>query len=197
MTTFVNIILDESGSMGSVESDVISGYNEYIKKLKKAKDTRVTLTKFNTVVDIVYSDLKVKEVENLDRTSYSPNGFTALYDAIGQTVKKIEDKLKKDDKALVVIFTDGMDNVSKEYTKADIVRIIDTKQLSGKWTFVYLGADQNAWLVSESLGITKGNTVSFDKANIKTVMNRTADISVSYSTSRGGGYQENLMGEDN
>src|SRR6185503_3677575 len=161
-------------------------------KLKKSKDVKVTLTKFNDIVDIVYSDIKVKDVPKLDEDNYQPNHWTALYDAIGLTVKKIENKLKGNDKALVVIFTDGYENSSKEYKRADIIKIITDKQNSKNWTFVYLGADQDAWAVSEGLGITRGNTVSFNKKNTDKVMNRVATASMGYTT-LDSGYQESLM----
>lgn len=164
--TLVSFILDETGSMEIIKTQTMSAFNEYIDTLKKDKKSDsilFTLTKFNSdKVQIVHDSVKVGEVAHLNNESYQPAAATPLYDAIGRTVNALENKLKgkKKQSALVIIQTDGEENASKEFDRKKIFDKIDEKKKAG-WTFVFLGADQDAWLTSETLGISKGNTMSY------------------------------------
>lgn len=166
--TFVNILLDESGSMESVRDQVIGGFNEYINGLisSEAKRIRVSLTKFDTTgFNPDYVGAKLKNVPKLTRKNYKPNAMTPLYDAVGRMVRSLEQQvaqnsIKQGDKVLVVIQTDGHENASKEWTKKAIKKLLKEKQKNG-WTFVFLGADQNAWDGAESMGVTKWNTFAY------------------------------------
>lgn len=155
-TTHVFAILDMSGSMSGLEKDTIGGYNSFIKKLKGEK-IRVTLTCFDTVNEIPYSDLPIKEVPELDEKVYSPRGGTALVDAVCQTINQNKGKVKKGDKALVLIITDGEENSSREYSTVQMKKLISGLEEKGNWTFTYLGANQDAFAVAQRFGMRKGN----------------------------------------
>jgi len=162
---YVSFILDETGSMQGVKEQTISGFNEFVDTLKgekSAKRVRFTLTKFNShKVEIVYKGVKISKVKHLDSETYRPAGLTPLYDAIGRTIRSLERILEgKKSKALVVIQTDGRENNSKEFTQKGIFNLIDEKKEAG-WTFAFLGADQDAWVASQRLGISKGSTKSY------------------------------------
>ena len=160
----VNFLLDESGSMGSCIDQTISGFNEYIKALKKEKKkVRFTLTTFSSSnVNMVHNNVNINDVKELNVENYHPGGGTPLYDAIGGTIEGS----KKDGKTLFVIMTDGQENASREYTVDSITKLIKGKEKVG-WTFVYLGADQDAWQYSRNIGLTKMNTMSFDSSQTR------------------------------
>lgn len=187
---FISFVLDETGSMQMVKSQTIDGFNEYIKTLKADKNAgniRFGLTKFNSEkVDIVYDGVKLDKVDSLNDETYQPAALTPLYDAIGQTIRALEAKLdgKKKQTALVVIQTDGQENHSKEFSQAGIFALIDEKKKVG-WTFVFLGADQDAWLAGQKLGLDAGNVVSYNSAQTKRAFNRVANATSYYSTTGG------------
>lgn len=163
MTTKVYIILDMSGSMQSVWDATISGYNEYIQSLKADdNDYTVSLTLFDTVVEHPYSATPIQNVPKLTKKVYSPRGMTALYDAVCMTLADAQKEVKKRDKALIVIITDGEENSSKEYTEKGLTNIKDKLEKSGNWSFVYLGANQDAWAVAGKWGFSQGNTASYN-----------------------------------
>lgn len=185
----VSFILDETGSMESVKQQTISGFNEYIDTLKKEKTSKnvlFTLTKFNSeAVNIVCDGIKLDDVIRLDNFNYHPNCLTPLYDAIGKTIHSLENKIKgKKQSALVVIQTDGEENASKEFTRESIFNLIDEKKKLG-WTFAFLGADQDAWVTSQSLGIAKGNTVSYTSSNTRGTIAMAASSTARYITNNG------------
>ena len=58
-------------------------------------------------------------------------------------------------KVLAVIFTDGQELHSKESTRDSVASLISEKEDEG-WTFIYLGANQDAWGSSKYLGFSGG-----------------------------------------
>ncbi|MDD1777641.1 MAG: VWA domain-containing protein [Candidatus Helarchaeota archaeon] len=167
----ISFILDETGSMNDVKGQTIAGFNEYIDNLKKGEASSkalFTLTKFNSEkVEIVCDDVSLACVNKLTNENYNPDHMTPLYDAVGKTIKSLESKMKgKKQHALVIIQTDGQENASREYTRQNIFSMIEDKKKLG-WTFAFLGADQDAYLASVLIGISKGNTMCYAKSGGK------------------------------
>lgn len=179
----VSFVLDETGSMQSVKEQTISGFNEYIETLRKdkaAKQMRFTLTKFNSdKVEIAHRAVELGEVALLNDETYQPAALTPLYDAIGRTIRVLEKEVNGKDTALIVIQTDGQENHSKEFTRDGIFSLITEKKNAG-WTFAFLGADQDAWIASQALGIDKGNTMSYAGQDTSKAFHRVATASVAY-----------------
>jgi uncharacterized protein YegL len=164
MRTLVNFILDKSGSMASVTSDTIGGFNSYLDQLQKDKDSEYlfSLTMFDTVFTPVSITKAIADIKPLDEKSYIPGGCTALLDAIGVTVRKVEESKPQVDKILTVIMTDGHENSSHEHTTDGIKDLIKNYEAKGNWTFVFLGATPDAWDVGLGLGVQFSNTYRYD-----------------------------------
>src|ERR1035437_2514823 len=149
--TDIHIILDKSGSMMSVRDDTIGGFHAWLEAQKAAgPDQRLSLTLFDTTYLTPYVEKLLTDVEPLTPESYVPDGFTALLDAIGATVKKIQDKDQKN-AVLVVVITDGHENSSHEYTRAAVKALIEDRQAAG-WQFLYIGADQSGFDDAQTMG---------------------------------------------
>jgi len=161
----VNVILDKSGSMASKLNDVIEGFNAYLNGLSKEDkvDYLFSLTLFDTMV--AYRDVAIPlaSVRTLDTQTYVPGGNTALNDAIGITVRKVEGDKPQVDKIITVIMTDGEENSSREWTHDAVKSLIEQKEKEGVWTFVFLGAAPDAWVQGKSLGIPMGNVARYSK----------------------------------
>src|SRR3954470_12332968 len=99
MTTEILFIADESGSMQSCWDSSISSFNEYVDDVKKGLEgeARMTFVKFNTAITSVYERKELADVPHLNRGSYNPGGMTALFDAVGTSVNKLDKTLKKKD----------------------------------------------------------------------------------------------------
>jgi hypothetical protein len=154
----VSFILDETGSMLSCKEATISGFNEYIETLKQRRGTlRMTLTKFNSSrIEKTYEDKPIGEVEPLNADTYQPDDTTPLYDAIGQTIRGINNRSN----VLCIIMTDGLENASREYKREDIFKMIKEKEDEG-WSFVFLGANQDSWATGQALGFAAGNVADY------------------------------------
>lgn len=162
----VNVIfvLDKSGSMESVIDATISGFNEYIGTLQKDTDIEYvfSLTLFDTSIQYPYRNINIKEVKPLDKDSYQPNGGTALYDAVCRTLVGGADLSQK---TLVVIMTDGEENSSKTYTQDHFKDMVEMLKKTEHVSFVFLGANQNAWANAAKWGFTQQNVASYNSTD--------------------------------
>ena len=91
--------------------------------------------------------------------------MTALYDAVGSAVTKTQAYLEtlggeRPSDVIVVILTDGMENASQQWTVRQVSGLISEAEDSG-WQFVFLGANQDSWSVSQGMGIRKGTVVDW------------------------------------
>ena len=93
--TLVAYVLDESGSMVSAGDSPITSFNEYVGDLRNQDGAIfLTLVKFQSEVNTVYSLKKVADVDDLNVDTYRPGTTTSLYDAVGRTVSRMEGEVK-------------------------------------------------------------------------------------------------------
>lgn len=141
------IVMDESGSMSIIENAARSGLNETLDTVKKMQEKypdmeqRVTLILFDSShKHFVFDNAKVDETHQLSRNEYNPGGATPLYDAIGLGISKVNALAQEDDKVLVTIITDGLENCSTEYDLKMVKTLIEKLKKQG-WTFSLIGTD--------------------------------------------------------
>jgi hypothetical protein len=151
-------LLDRSGSMETCRTDTIGGFNAFVAD-QKTLGGKLTLVQFDHEIKNVFENVPLGEVNPLTSDTFQPRGSTALMDAIGRTIKTHWSK-----KGVVfIIQTDGEENSSHAYTKAHIKDLIEQKTKDG-WTFMYLGANQDAFAEAGSMGIAPAATLHYDVA---------------------------------
>lgn len=160
MRKHIVILVDRSGSMEKIKSDTEGGIAAFLNDRAGDEDTIVSLYEFDNYHNDVYERTPVAEVPAY---VLKPRGGTALLDAIGFTVARIEG----DEEKTFVIATDGEENSSKEYGAREIKLLLEHKQ-SQDWKVVYIGANQDAFQVAQSLGVTRGGTMTYDSSPVAT-----------------------------
>jgi hypothetical protein len=155
--------------MASKLRDVTEGFNAYVDGLSKEDqvDYLFSLTLFDTLVAYRYVAIPLSDVKKLDTNSYVPGGNTALNDAIGITVRKVDADKPQVDKVITVIMTDGEENSSREWTNDAVKALIEQKEKEGVWTFVFLGAAPDAWDQGRSYGIPAANVAQYDTSRYR------------------------------
>lgn len=178
----VTFLLDETGSMMSIKDDTIGGFNQYLSTLKAmGGEVSFSLLKFDSNrVEKVCVGKPVAEVAELTNETYTPGALTPLYDAAVKAIKATEPNAAGA-KVIVVIQTDGHENASREYKRADLADLIKEKTAAG-WEFVFLGAGIDAYGEAQALGINAANTVSYCRANSGQTFSTLARNSVAYAT---------------
>ena len=90
------IILDESGSMCSIEKQAIDGVNETVQTIRAAQKKHedqehyLTLVSFNSdAVNTIYENVEAEKVEELTGEQYQPACCTPLYDAMGNALTRL------------------------------------------------------------------------------------------------------------
>ena len=156
--TDIVFLLDRSGSMSGLESDTIGGYNSFIKEQKKIEGkVYLTTVLFDNDYEVLHDRIDIQKVKNLTNKDYFVRGSTALLDAIGITINNIK-KQAKDHKVIFVITTDGMENVSREYTKDKIKKMIKQNK---NFEFIYLGANIDSYSEGASIGIDRTHIANY------------------------------------
>jgi hypothetical protein len=179
----ITLILDRSGSMASLQNDVIGGFNTFLKEQRSndVVDARLTLIQFDHEFDTIHECLAVADVPDLSPERYKPRGSTALYDAIGMAIQQAKARAKgvtipgaapsrridldleiPKQTFLFVIFSDGEENSSKKYKGEQILEMIKAQEDKG-WQFVYMGTtiDQLQEAASVGLGTTPGQQILY------------------------------------
>ena len=140
------IIVDESGSMCSIEKQAVSGMLETIQSIKASQQKTpdhvqtITLLTFNSQhLDFVYNCSLADSVDPFS-IRYMPSGCTPLYDAIGKGISLIKEVADKGDIVIVTIITDGYENASSHYSLNQIKRLIEQQKEMG-WTVALIGTD--------------------------------------------------------
>lgn len=77
----------------------------------------------------------------------------------------LENNVGSDEKVLVTIITDGMENDSRKYSAGSIKKLVGRLRSKG-WTFVYIGANQDAVEVANDLGVK--NALNFEETSVGT-----------------------------
>ena len=161
-------ILDRSGSMQSIAKDTIGGFNTFLNDCKNApEDRRMTVVLFDHDYHILHNYVPAKDVPDLNSLTFVPRGNTALYDAVGRTINEVGARLantaecERPETVIFAILTDGEENHSREFSSHKIKEMIELQSSKYAWSFIYLGANQDAVLAAGRMGIGSGNTVNY------------------------------------
>lgn len=190
--TDITFVLDRSGSMQCIADDTIGGFNKFLEEQKKEPSPATfTLVQFDDQYEVVRNALPIRDVAPLDRNTFVPRGWTALLDAIGRTINETGKRLagipedERPDKVVFVILTDGMENQSKEFKKAQIAEMIEKQRSQFNWQFLFLGANQDAIQEAGGLGIPGTHAMTYAQNAVGTQSSFKA-TSAKLSAFRGG-----------
>ena len=176
-TTRISIIIDESGSMSGNKKSVIDGVNEFKNSLlsgvKEGNEVFADLIFFDASYNEEIEDVRFKfegtplaELPELGDGDYTPRGGTPLNDAIIEGIEKLAAQSSEEDKNMVIIMTDGMENSSQNSTER-VKEIVQAKESDG-WNFVFLGANIDSFSTGTQYGMTAGKKMQFNSTQVGT-----------------------------
>ena len=152
------IVMDSSGSMESMGSKPIEGINALLSEQKQVSgyDIRISLYEFNHIVNTIFRNRSLDEINMFPLDTFRPQGMTSLYDSMYKCIIDLEELDARS--PTIVIFTDGIDNSSSK-TPTEIRQLINRKRAEN-WKFVYMGCNQDAVEVGAALGINENECLT-------------------------------------
>jgi VWA domain containing CoxE-like protein len=182
--TAVTMVLDRSGSMECCRAATIESVNAYLAKSRadeNLKDADFELAIFDTEAYQTIRAGKLAGVKDISRDDFEPRGGTPLLDAVGRGIDGL-DKRAVDDKAVLVIVTDGEENSSRKHSDESIKALLDNRQEKG-WLVIFLGAGLNSARQGMRMGVVSANvaSIALDGASLGATMDAMAETNAVYA----------------
>ena len=155
------ILLDRSGSMESMKSDVIGGYNTFIQEQKDIKGrAKVTLVQFDSQdpQEMLLEASSLRHILPLSASTFIPRGGTPLLDASAKLIEKALGRQaarsaqgRSEEEIVFLTITDGQENQSVSTSLSDVRNLVETGKEQG-WSFVFLGVGLDAYADARVMG---------------------------------------------
>lgn len=165
----ISIVVDRSGSMDSCRSDAIQTINTFLSHLRAdpIANLRVSLVLFDSEgIDTVRDRSPLKDCPDLTWDEYEPRGGTPLLDAIGYAASLLDCLSFKDERRILVVLTDGLENASKEYTRERLCALLQRKQRDEGWLVLYFGANHDSWNQANQIGVLSSHAANFATSHL-------------------------------
>lgn len=153
-------VVDKSGSMSSLESEIVKVFDSQIKHLATRskeldQETRVSVYLFADQPECLVYDKDVLRLPSL-ATLYRPGGQTALLDATAKALDDLEKTatLYGDHAFLIYVLTDGQENASRIGAQTLAARL---KKLPENWTAAVLVPNQDGKFEAKKAGFPSDN----------------------------------------
>ena len=177
--TDITLVVDRSGSMQQRREDAEGGVNAFIQaQAEEPGEAFLTLVQFDTEYEILHRGVPIDDVREY---RLEPRGLTALLDAVGRTINETGIRLnglKEADRPGLVIFvitTDGLENSSTEFTRAQIKEMIEHQQTKFGWHFTFLGANQDSFAEAGAMGMRASAVANFAMDKVSAAYAATSD----------------------
>lgn len=127
----------------------------------------VSTVLFDDKSEVLHDRLKLSRVPKMTNKDYFVRGCTALLDAVGGAIHHIGNIHKYarpedvPEKTIFVITTDGLENASTRYSGGDVKRMIERQKEKYGWEFLFIGANIDAGLEAEKIGIARNRSVNY------------------------------------
>ncbi len=197
--TLYHFILDSSGSMSADRVNTVNLFNKQVATVRSLaitypEQTFLTgLTIFNEQINHLLRETPVHKLIELSHDRYRPDGYTALYDAIGESVSGIKERYgtvieNGEMSVVVIILTDGHENASRRFDQRMIAAMIDELQATDGWTFTILGADFDITQVSDGMNLERKYTFNYSKSDFQGISDDMENSLRSYADSKSKGF---------
>ena len=170
--------LDMRGCMSGLETDIIGGFNSFIKKQRKEPGENIVSTVlFDDTCEVLHDRVPMDKVQAMTEDTYFVRGCTALLDAVGGAIHHIGNihKYARDEdrpeKTIFIITTDGMENASHRYNLQQVKKMVKRQTDKNGWEFLFLGANIDAIEAAGNIGIRASRAVTYRNDEAGTALN--------------------------
>ena len=192
--TFIDFLLDETGSMRLCAAETRAGFDAFVAaQAAVVGECFLTLSTFDsTGVRTPYENLRIDAVLPL---SFFPGEMTNLFDCMGERLAAVMDQ-RREGTSLFVVMTDGDDNASAFWTMESVRDLVVRAQDQGV-VVLFLGPPGQAMEVGSGLGIPAERVRPFDTAQMRETMDEVSAVVTAFrSGSDAAGLTQENVDED-
>lgn len=146
------MVLDASGSMNVVKSDIVGSVNAFLDAQKTITEDKPTfsLLQFGNMNQWRFIDVPLETIPKFEEHMYEVAGATPLYDSIGAAIETFD----RFSGVTLVIITDGEENSSKIFALDRIKEMIAKKKAEQDWDVIYLCEGEAGFAAGASIGVS-------------------------------------------
>jgi len=111
----------------------------------------------------------VHNITPLAMADYQTTCMTPLYDAMAKTIEHAIETAAGNPDVVIVVMTDGDENASREWNRAQVFAKVEAMKKERGWTFVFLGANQDSFATGGDLGVAKAATTNWQASQSGTM----------------------------
>ena len=205
----IEAVVDRSGSMASLGTVPATGVMDFIKQHQTLARRNKTKTLFTLTT---FDDTAETPIDAVDMRSWLcpsptalaqmvyPRGLTRLIDTFMERLYALERRLTRFNRglspqvralkpkvvAILLVITDGQDNMSERFTAADLNKRVKAAKRKGI-SVLFLGANQDAISTAATFGVAAGSALTFGATPQAAGAAFQAATQVTYRAARSGG----------
>ena len=168
--TYIGVLVDRSGSMQSLNPEIISKeLTQFIKDQTGGKVT-VTAARFDDKYDVFIKNALAKDV-SITATDIEPRNMTAFYQSLCRLIDDIGKELSdmtdvRPGRVVIVVLTDGEENASQGIYSGENGRQLLFNKINHQkdvynWVFFFMGTNIDAINVGSRIGIDQETCINF------------------------------------
>lgn len=187
------VVLDRSGSMSGIRSEMIAGLRGFVDAQKKHGEAGFTLARFDNAYEMVHEGVPISSIR-IDDSILEPRHMTALFDAVGKTIVSQGERFSKmredqrPQRVALLVITDGLENASCEWSGESVSKLIAQQRDQWKWAVTFLGCDIDAFKGGASVGVPMGLSLGTTR-NAQDISGAFNVMAVNFSSYRASGLQ--------
>ena len=168
--TYIGVLVDRSGSMQTLNPEVISKeLTQFIKDQTGGKVT-VTAARFDDQYEVFIKNALAKDI-SITATDIQPRNMTAFYQSFCRLIDDVGKELSdmtdvRPGRVVIVVLTDGEENASQGIYSGHNGRklLFDKINLQKdvyNWVFFFMGTNIDAIKVGQHIGIDQETCINF------------------------------------
>lgn len=152
------VVLDRSGSMERIRTDMVGGLRDFVQQQRSIGPAGFTLARFDDQYELVVEGKPLADFVVGDDVLV-PRGMTALFDAVGKTVQSQGERFaqlpeaERPQRVVLLIITDGLENASRDWAGDRVRALLERQQNEWKWAVTFLGCGIDAIKGATQVGV--------------------------------------------
>jgi hypothetical protein len=165
---WILVLVDRSGSMSSIVDATLRGMTRFVSRQQERVHANLSVVAFGDEFNgglqlqtLFDSRIAAPGTTAIVPSMYQPAGGTPLLAAVWETISRLEQRRRPQDRVLLAIMTDGFENTSGPRYDIRTLRTRIKQKIAEGWQIVYLGAEIDAWKTGDYYGVGTLNALSW------------------------------------